>query len=64
VKLPLHDADHAVACAILQRHELGLRAGDALHIAIAIAQRLSLCTMDRKVQDGAAALGVDVTTPS
>jgi predicted nucleic acid-binding protein len=40
-------------------HEvLGLRAGDALHLAIAIHKAITLCTRDRRMHNAGAALGV------
>ncbi len=37
---------------------MGLRAGDALHLAICANQGATLCTLDRRLIDAATALGV------
>lgn len=49
-----HFADHA---------GIGLRAGDALHLAIAAAHGATLWTLDRKLLDAAPALGVSARQP-
>ncbi|RST82821.1 PIN domain-containing protein [Aquibium carbonis] len=52
-------ADHFRSAALhLGDHELGLRAGDALHIAIAFAEGATLCTLDRRMAAAASALGL------
>jgi predicted nucleic acid-binding protein len=38
---------------------VGLRAGDALHLAIAGEQGVSLSTLDRRLAEGGLALGVN-----
>ena len=48
------------AADIAGRHELGLRSGDALHIAIAQAAGLALVTLDRRMAEAARELGVAV----
>lgn len=40
------------------RSEMGLRAGDALHLAIAAEQSLALCTLDKKQAEAGDRLGV------
>jgi predicted nucleic acid-binding protein len=42
------------------QHETGLRAGDALHVAIAADYDMILVTLDKKMAVGAAILGVEV----
>jgi len=39
-------------------YELGLRAGDALHLAICADHGATLCTLDRRLSDAGLALGV------
>jgi uncharacterized protein len=40
------------------QYELGLRAGDALHLAICADHGATLCTLDRRLRDAGSALGV------
>ena len=42
---------------------LGLRAADALHVAVCLDLGISLCTLDRKMADAGAALGLTVEMP-
>ncbi|WP_304191841.1 type II toxin-antitoxin system VapC family toxin [Phenylobacterium aquaticum] len=53
--LPLH---FRAATAFVDRHELGLRAGDALHLAIASDHGLTVATLDQKMAEAGLALGV------
>ena len=46
------------AATFAEKHELGLRAGDALHLAIAGAEGATLVTLDRKLAAAGVALGV------
>lgn len=48
------------ASAFCDRHELGLRAGDALHLAVAGSAGLSLLTFDRTMAAAAPQLGIPV----
>ena len=47
-----------LAARLAIQYALGLRAGDALHVAIALDQGASLHTLDRRLADAAGALGV------
>lgn len=52
-------SDHFEAAArLLDRPDLGLRPGDALHIAIAESGGLRLVTFDKRMADAALQLGV------
>lgn len=51
------------ATRFLQRHDLGLRSGDALHLAIAAELGVSLCTFDQRLAQAARVLGYRVETP-
>lgn len=42
------------------QHELGLRAGDALHVAIAADFQRVVVTLDKKMAEAANRLGVQV----
>lgn len=50
------------ASQFCQRHELALRAGDALHLAIASAAGCTLVTLDEPMAKAALELGVPVAT--
>lgn len=53
--------DHfEVAATLCDRPDLGLRAGDALHLAIAQSGGLSLVTLDRTMADAALQLGIAI----
>lgn len=51
------EAFHAAA-AFADRAETGLRAGDALHLAIAASNDLVLATLDRKLAEAGRAFGI------
>jgi predicted nucleic acid-binding protein len=40
------------------QHVLGLRAGDALHLAMCVDHGATLCTLDRRLGEAGSALGV------
>lgn len=46
------------AAHFVDRHELGLRAGDALHVAIAAEHGATLCTLDQRMAKAGTSLGV------
>lgn len=47
-----------MAAKFVDRHELGLRAGDALHLATASEQGATVYTLDQRVAQAGPALGV------
>lgn len=47
VTLPISPSDYHAAARLCDRVELGLRAGDSLHIAIAISAGLPIATLDK-----------------
>jgi len=57
---PLHFRTAAHFCDL---HALGLRAGDALHLALCADHGAKLCTLDRRLAEAAPALGVAVLAP-
>jgi predicted nucleic acid-binding protein len=46
------------AARYADQYALGLRAGDALHLAICADHGATLCTLDRRLGEAGAALGV------
>lgn len=46
------------AARIADQHAFGVRAADALHLAIAFEHGATLCTLDRRMSDAGAALGI------
>lgn len=58
--LALNEAVFRDAARIADMHEAGIRAGDALHLAVAAANDLALVTTDKPFAAGAAGIGYDV----
>jgi uncharacterized protein len=59
--VPISRSDFRLAAHLADRHQLGLRAGDALHLAICLGQGAALCTLDRRLSDAGSAVGVKTT---
>ncbi len=57
-RLPVTTAHFDSASSLLDRTDLNLRAGDALHLAIAADHKLRLLTLDTRMADAAVAMGV------
>lgn len=56
--------DYSQAAEYLSQHALGLRAGDALHLAVAQGQRAAyLYTLDRRLIDAARKLEIKAASP-
>ena len=60
VVIPVPQPAYDLAARFCDRHELGLRAGDALHLAVASLGGHSLATLDARMAKGAVAVGVRV----
>ena len=60
--IPLEAHDVAAATALVRRLELGLRAPDALHLAICERLGATLFTFDAKMMAAAQALGIVIQT--
>nr|WP_250890174.1 type II toxin-antitoxin system VapC family toxin [Sphingobium nicotianae] len=58
--LPIEESIFREAASLCQRRDLGLRAGDALHLAVAMANGCALVTLDEQMAKAALALGVVV----
>lgn len=53
--IPVMGEHFRIAARLAERYELGLRAGDALHLALASEHGATLCTLDRKLAAAGAA---------
>lgn len=58
--LAVADEHFEVAARFAAQHELNLRAGDALHLAVASDGGFTLVTLDQRMADAALQLGVPV----
>ena len=56
--LPVSTLDFRIGAHFSDHHASGLRAGDALHLAIVYNHGLELCSLDRTLVSAAAPLGV------
>lgn len=56
--LSISDLDLHAAARFLDLSTLGLRAPDALHLAICVRNGETLCTLDRRLAEAGAVLGV------
>ncbi len=56
--LPLTAGCFRTAARYVDRHDLGLRAGDALHLAIASDHGATVWTLDKRLAEAGLALGV------
>jgi hypothetical protein len=56
--VPVLRLQFRTAARFVEQHALGLRAGDALHLAICADHGATLCTLDRRLSDAASALGL------
>jgi len=56
--LPVTREQFRLAATFSNRSLVGLRAGDALHLAIAAMHAIKLCTRDRRLAEAGAGLGV------
>lgn len=58
VRLPVEDRHFVAAAQLSDREKTGLRAGDALHLAIAAENGAKLCTLDKGLAKAGAELGL------
>jgi predicted nucleic acid-binding protein len=58
--LPSH---FVMAARLADQHKLGLRAGDALHLAVAAERAATLSTLDERLGEACAALGIGTHRP-
>lgn len=57
---PISSAHFRTAARFADQYALGLRAGDALHLAIAVDRGATLCTLDRRLAEAGQTLGLKV----
>ena len=58
IVLPVTSTHFRVAAKFVDQHALGLRAGDALHLAVAAGQGATVWTLDKRLAEAGPALGV------
>ena len=63
-RLTMTRADYLLAARLCDRANSGLRASDALHLAIAERSGAEMCTLDRRLAAAAEAVGVRVIRPA
>lgn len=56
--LPISGLHFRLAAHLADQHALGLRAGDALHLAVCLDHRAQLNTLDRRLAEAGPPLGV------
>jgi uncharacterized protein len=56
--IPVSRSEFRTAARLADQHAIGLRAGDALHLAICANHGATLCTLDRRLGDAGSALGI------
>jgi predicted nucleic acid-binding protein len=59
--LPISDIHFRTAARFADQHAIGLRAGDALHLAICADHGAALFTLDRRLSEAGSALGMTTT---
>jgi len=61
VMLPVSSSDYHAAARLCDRTELGLRAGDSLHIAIAVSHGLTVVTLDKVMATACSTIAHPIT---
>jgi uncharacterized protein len=56
--VPVSRLQFRSAARFVEQHMLGLRTGDALHLAVCADHGATLCTLDHRLSDAGSALGV------
>ncbi len=57
--LPIQSWHFRSAAGLADLHQLGLRAGDALHLTVASERGAELCTLDRRLAEAGPTLGLN-----
>jgi uncharacterized protein len=60
---PIKPKHFVLAARLVDASPLGLRAADALHLAVSMDIGATLCTLDKRFADAAAAAGANVLMP-
>ena len=60
IVVPLTQGHFQAAARFAAQSGIGLRAGDALHVAVAADLGATLCTLDKRLAEAAVVLGVGV----
>lgn len=55
--LPVNSVHFRLAAQFVDQHTLGLRAGDALHLAVTSDHGATMCTLDRRLAEAGPQLG-------
>ena len=63
VTLPLAASHFRTAARFADQHDLGLRAGDTLHLAVCAEYGATLCTLDLRLAKAAPSVGVATAAP-
>jgi predicted nucleic acid-binding protein len=61
--LPVTGVHFRAAAKFVDQHTLGLRAGDALHLAIASENGATVCTLDQRLAEAGPAVGAPAQLP-
>jgi uncharacterized protein len=56
--VPVSRLQFHTAARLANQYTLGLRAGDALHLAVCADHGATLCTLDRQLNDSGSELGI------
>lgn len=56
--VPITRQHFLTAARFADQYGIGLRAGDALHVAVAAGHGTTICTLDKRLAEAATALGV------
>jgi predicted nucleic acid-binding protein len=56
--VPVSRSQFRTAARFADQHQLSLRAGDVLHLAVCADHGATLCTLDRRLSDAGPALGI------
>jgi uncharacterized protein len=56
--MPVSRAQFRIAARFVDQYALGLRDGDALHLAACAEQGETICTLDRRLSEAASPLGI------
>lgn len=63
IVLPVSSANFRAAARLADQHQTGLRAGDALHVAICADHGSRMVTLDKTLATAATNLGIPATDP-